>query len=678
MSVLLEALRKAAEEKKRKGVAQQESDFADSSELSQPSESNSESPGLKVKFKPESRDVNSMEDSDEDSKVTSETGSEKTTVSEVSEVPGASQQTSLFSLQLAAKEPTTDHIEELVVEDDSATTEKKFTSNILNSTSLTQADHELDFDIQQAAKLSQSEFDSTESETISLPDFESEKLSQEPQHPSIPPENSQIAESENIEPLPQDLPLPEFESNFEEKSTNLNPVENLTQKDATTNTLSQEELEKSYSWKMNDLPGYQDQGLAAVTESVDANPPLKNEDAEELKNNEVLASGKHQTQAFSAKKKKINFGAKTIVAIGVLGAFALILLYSSFYFQTQAEALENSFNKYKITRVEPSKELLERNKVQEVKKEEVVQLASVNEAVDETVNANTSEQPPTDESQTSALPAGSETVVQPKESGLSKQALPIAGDSKVVQKEARPAQQANVMEKPKTSPNKSEQRSESVNQLVQVKDGDVNVSRQKGLSIEQQRLKTAYIAYKQQDWKQAEKLFAAISQEWPNNINALLGYAGSLANQQKYEAALERYQTVLRQSPNNLFAIEGIAGLMQRLSTTDFEWETTLKKVLKDYPDSAILNSSIGSLYAKEQNWNEAQNYYFKALSIDSTNAQYNFNLAVSLDHLKQYPIAIEYYTKALVYKTDQAFFDEVLVKERLAALKLYQSKGMR
>ena len=54
----------------------------------------------------------------------------------------------------------------------------------------------------------------------------------------------------------------------------------------------------------------------------------------------------------------------------------------------------------------------------------------------------------------------------------------------------------------------------------------------------------------------------------------------------------------------------------------------------------------------------------------------YNYNLAISLDYLKQYSLAIEYYTKALLYKNNQSNLDEAAIKTRLAALRLFMEKG--
>ena len=47
--------------------------------------------------------------------------------------------------------------------------------------------------------------------------------------------------------------------------------------------------------------------------------------------------------------------------------------------------------------------------------------------------------------------------------------------------------------------------------------------------------------------------------------------------------------------------------------------------------------------------WAEAQQAYFKAFATDPDNPDFAFNLAVSIDQLRQPKLALEYYRRALV-----------------------------
>lgn len=204
----------------------------------------------------------------------------------------------------------------------------------------------------------------------------------------------------------------------------------------------------------------------------------------------------------------------------------------------------------------------------------------------------------------------------------------------------------------------------------------VDIDKKQGLPKDQILIKQAYSAFYAHDWQKAEQLFAEAKSYNSNNLNAWIGYAISNAKQQKLVPALEAYQQVLLISPKNRYAVEGIANIMQNFPAQSEKWLDAIQDVLQDYPDSSILNYSMGGFLASRQDWQGAQEYYFKALAQQPSNALYNLNMAISLDQLKQYSIAADYYSKALVFKNEQTPFDENAVKKRLAALKLYLQKG--
>ena len=66
----------------------------------------------------------------------------------------------------------------------------------------------------------------------------------------------------------------------------------------------------------------------------------------------------------------------------------------------------------------------------------------------------------------------------------------------------------------------------------------------------------------------------------------------------------------------------------------------------------------------------EAQQAYFEAYRLESDNADYMYNLAVSLDQLKQPKLALDYYQKALVARIKVGGqFDQVAVSRRINEL---------
>jgi Flp pilus assembly protein TadD len=71
---------------------------------------------------------------------------------------------------------------------------------------------------------------------------------------------------------------------------------------------------------------------------------------------------------------------------------------------------------------------------------------------------------------------------------------------------------------------------------------------------------------------------------------------------------------------------------------------------------------------ASERRWSEAQQSYFEAVRLDASNADFAYNLAVSLDHLNQTRIALDYYRRALALP-NRGQFDRAVVEKRMTEL---------
>jgi tetratricopeptide (TPR) repeat protein len=84
---------------------------------------------------------------------------------------------------------------------------------------------------------------------------------------------------------------------------------------------------------------------------------------------------------------------------------------------------------------------------------------------------------------------------------------------------------------------------------------------------------------------------------------------------------------------------------------------------LIDRESSPHLFQTLGNLYADQKRWSEAQAAYFEAYRGAPDNADYAYNLAVSLDQLRQHPAALSYYERALatggVHRFDRAQAEE-------------------
>ena len=154
----------------------------------------------------------------------------------------------------------------------------------------------------------------------------------------------------------------------------------------------------------------------------------------------------------------------------------------------------------------------------------------------------------------------------------------------------------------------------------------------------------------------------------PNNVDALLALA-AIAQRQGRIADADRYrQRAIDADPRDPAA--QAASLGSSASGDPLANESRLKTLLASQPESAPLYFALGNLYSRQNRWSEAQQVYFNAVAADGDNPDYLFNLAVSLDHLRQPKLAAQHYRLALeAAQRRPAAFDRDRVKLRLAEL---------
>ncbi len=133
----------------------------------------------------------------------------------------------------------------------------------------------------------------------------------------------------------------------------------------------------------------------------------------------------------------------------------------------------------------------------------------------------------------------------------------------------------------------------------------------------------------------------------PVDRDALLGMAAIDIRNQNFERAEARYLRVLELDPRDAYAQAGLIGL--RGSGDALQSESRLKTLISQQPDASVLSFMLGNQYASQRRWAEAQQAFFTAFSAEPENPDYAYNLAVSLDNLRQPRVALEYYQRALV-----------------------------
>ena len=186
-------------------------------------------------------------------------------------------------------------------------------------------------------------------------------------------------------------------------------------------------------------------------------------------------------------------------------------------------------------------------------------------------------------------------------------------------------------------------------------------------------LLTAWQAYHNGDWDTAAQHYLdVLHKNIQNHItpdrDALLGMA-AIAQQRSQDAiAAQYYAQLLALDPHDPDAHAGMSSL---LGVTDAAGaESRLKLLLAQRPEIAVLHFALGNLFAEQSRWGEAEQAYFNACELESVNARFAYNFAVSLDHLGQSKLAAQHYQSALQWDSvKNSSFDHAQTQLRLNAL---------
>ncbi|WP_439535104.1 tetratricopeptide repeat protein [Methyloversatilis sp.] len=181
----------------------------------------------------------------------------------------------------------------------------------------------------------------------------------------------------------------------------------------------------------------------------------------------------------------------------------------------------------------------------------------------------------------------------------------------------------------------------------------------------------------------------------PQDINE--GYAAFNAGE--YDRARVAYERALRADPRNPDALHGLMALadvrgdaqqarmlLRRIAEIDpadpsvqvalsenvdpVAQEARLLNIAAAQPQSAPAAFALCNLYAGQARWREAQQAYFNAWTLAPDQPDHAYNLAVSLDQLRQPRLALQYYREAMTLRSQRsAAFDADAVAARIAAL---------
>ena len=182
-------------------------------------------------------------------------------------------------------------------------------------------------------------------------------------------------------------------------------------------------------------------------------------------------------------------------------------------------------------------------------------------------------------------------------------------------------------------------------------------------------LNSAWQAYNAADYTQASTLYEQVLAREKNNRDALMGMGAIALKYADVSSAKHYYNRLLQLDPRD--AIANAAIINMNATAIDALSESKLITLLRQDPRAAHLHYALGNKYAAQNKWPEAQAAFFSALEHDSSNANYAYNLAVSLERIGKPDAAARYYQSAITYaQNSNISFSLDVVKKRLEQLK--------
>lgn len=196
----------------------------------------------------------------------------------------------------------------------------------------------------------------------------------------------------------------------------------------------------------------------------------------------------------------------------------------------------------------------------------------------------------------------------------------------------------------------------------------LKISKSKKSDRENQTLKQAFKAYQEGHYDAARSLYESVLKNEPDNRDAHLGLGAIAIHRDDRKSAYLHYTHLLELNPHDTIAMSSLIALSH--SADPVKDESAVKLLLQRDDKAPYLYFMLGNLYAKQKRWVEAQQSFFDAYRLESTNPDYVLNLAVSLDQLGQYAAALDYYKEAVeLSENSSTKFDFVTVNNRVNTL---------
>ncbi|MCG8377852.1 MAG: hypothetical protein MI865_00085, partial [Proteobacteria bacterium] len=181
---------------------------------------------------------------------------------------------------------------------------------------------------------------------------------------------------------------------------------------------------------------------------------------------------------------------------------------------------------------------------------------------------------------------------------------------------------------------------------IQLDTSLIQISKNKKPKQENIKIQEAFKAYQQGQYAIAKSFYLDVIKTEPDNRDAHLGLAALATLDNDRSSAYSHYVHLLELNPADALALNSLVALSNNPDPVSDE--SVIKTLIQKEGDLPYLHFSLGNIYAKQLRWAEAQQAFFDAYRLDTTNPDYVVNLAISLDHIGQYGTALDYYKTAI------------------------------
>lgn len=207
------------------------------------------------------------------------------------------------------------------------------------------------------------------------------------------------------------------------------------------------------------------------------------------------------------------------------------------------------------------------------------------------------------------------------------------------------------------------------NKVTDINTGELSIERTNKSDPVGDKLDAAWQEYESAHYEEAKLLYKDVLRIESKNRDALLGLGAIAVIEKDNLNAREIYTTLLELDPRDPIATASLASLRSDVSLLDSD-EKYIVSMLQKNPGAPHLNFSLGNIYAQQSKWKPAQQAYFSAWQADNENADYIFNLAVSMDQLGKQDQALDFYKDSLLKSNNkQVSFSREAARNRINEL---------